>query len=84
MGHAQGTPLPAGEDPGGALREERDVFWAPEAGYRKTPIYNRESLVPGNKVIGPAVVEAKDTTYIIPAGKSYYIGEFSHGILEEA
>lgn len=85
MPHYELTSSPlAGEDPGGTLREERDIFWSPEAGYRKTPIYNRELLVPGNKVIGPAVVEAKDTTYVIPAGKSYYIGEYSHGVLEEA
>jgi N-methylhydantoinase A/acetophenone carboxylase len=77
------SPL-AGEDPGAASRGERDVYWSPEVGYRQTPIYDRELLVPGNRVIGPAVVEAKDTTYVIPAGKSYYIGEYSHGVLEEA
>jgi len=77
------SPL-SGEDPGGALKKERDVFWSPEAGYRQTPIYDRELLVPGNKVIGPAVIEAKDTTYVIPAGKSYYISEYSHGVLGEA
>jgi len=73
----------AGEDPGGASRGERDVYWSPEIGYRKTPIYDRELLVPGNRVIGPAVVEAKDTTYVIPANKSYYISEYSHGVLGE-
>ncbi len=77
------NPL-SGEDPSGALKEQRDIFWSPEAGYRKTPIYNRDLLAPGNKVIGPAVVEAKDTTYVIPANKSYYIGEYSHGVLGEA
>jgi len=73
----------AGEDPSHALREERDVFWSPETGYRKTPIYNRELLVPGNRVLGPAVIEAKDTTYVIPANNSYHISEYSHGVLEE-
>jgi N-methylhydantoinase A len=85
MPHYELTASPlSGEDPGGALKGQRDVFWSPEAGYRKTPIYDRELLAPGNKVIGPAVVEAKDTTYIIPANKSYYIGEYSHGVLGEA
>jgi N-methylhydantoinase A len=77
------SPL-SGEDPGAALREKRDVYWSADDGYQKTPIYDRELLTPGNRIIGPAVVEAKDTTYIIPAGKSYYIGEYSHGILGEA
>ena len=78
------TSTLTGEDPSRAFREERDIFWSTDAGYRKTNIYDRELLVPGNKVIGPAVVEAKDTTYIVPAGKSYHIGEYSQGILEEA
>jgi N-methylhydantoinase A/oxoprolinase/acetone carboxylase beta subunit len=85
MPHYELTASPlSGEDPGGALKGQRDVFWSPETGYRKTPIYDRELLTPGNKVNGPAVVEAKDTTYIIPANKSYYIGEYSHGVLGEA
>jgi N-methylhydantoinase A len=85
MPHYELTPRPlGGEDPGGALRGERDVFWSPEVGYRRTRIYNRELLVPGNRVIGPAVIEAKDTTYVIPANKSYFISEYSHGVLGEA
>jgi N-methylhydantoinase A/acetophenone carboxylase len=85
MPHYELTPRPlGGEDPGGALRGERDVFWSPEVGYHRTRIYNRELLVPGNRVIGPAVIEAKDTTYVIPANKSYFISEYSHGVLGEA
>jgi N-methylhydantoinase A len=84
MPHYELNSIPlAGEDPGGALREERDVFWSAKSGYQKTRIYNRELLVPGNRVIGPAVVEAKDTTYVIPANKSYSISEYSHGVLRE-
>jgi N-methylhydantoinase A len=84
MPHYELTASPlAGEDPGAALRGERDVYWSSEIGYRKTPIYNRELLVPGNRVIGPAVVEAKDTTYVIPAHKFYYISEYAHGVLGE-
>ena len=85
MPHYELTASPlAGEDPEAAFREERNVYWRTDSGYLMTPIYDRELLVPGNKVIGPAVVEAKDTTYIIPAGNSYYIGEYSHGVLGEA
>ena len=76
------SPL-AGEDPKGALRGERDVFWSPESGFRKTPIYDRGQLLPGNRVVGPAVVEASDTTYVIPERKAFSISEYSHGVLEE-
>ena len=76
------SPL-SGEDPDHALRGERDVFWSQESGYQKTPIYKRESLVPGNRVVGPAITQATDTTYVIPPNKSFYISEYSHGVLRE-
>jgi len=73
----------SGENPNAASKGQRDIFWSPEIGYRKTPIYDSELLLPGNKVIGPAVVEAKDTTYVVPENKSYYISEYAHGVLGE-
>ena len=84
MPHFELNPGPlSGEDPDHALRGERDVLWSPESGYQKTPIYEREPLVPGNRVVGPAIIQAKDTTYVIPANRSFYISEYSHGVLEE-
>ena len=74
---------PGGPDPRKALRGERDVFWSPEAGYRKTPIYDRDRLAPGNLVKGPAVIEARDTTYVIPADWVLSIDKYSNAILEE-
>jgi N-methylhydantoinase A/acetophenone carboxylase len=53
---------PGSLDPKIALRGEREVFWKPDEGYRKTPIYDRDLLEPGNLVKGPAVIEARDTT----------------------
>jgi N-methylhydantoinase A len=70
-------------DPRKALRSEREVFWKPEEGYRKTPIYDRDLLEPGNLVKGPAVIEARDTTYVIPSDWVLNIDEYSNAILEE-
>lgn len=84
MPHYELKPSPlAGEDPSSALRQERDVFWSLETGYQKTSIYERGALVPGNRVVGPAIIQATDTTYVIPANKSLYISEYSHGVLRE-
>jgi N-methylhydantoinase A len=74
---------PGPPDPGKALRGEREVFWTPEEGYRKTPIYDRDLLEPGNLVKGPAVIEAKDTTYVIPADWVMNIDKYANAILEE-
>jgi N-methylhydantoinase A len=70
-------------DPRKALREEREVYWTPGEGYRKTPIYDRDRLEPGNLIQGPAVIEARDTTYVIPADWVLNIDKYSNAVLEE-
>jgi N-methylhydantoinase A/oxoprolinase/acetone carboxylase beta subunit len=37
--------------------------------------------VPGNEVSGPAVVEAKDTTYVIPGGAALHIDAYSNAVI---
>ena len=74
----------SGEDPGHALKTTRDVLWSSEIGYQKTPIYERESLVAGNLVKGPAVVEAKDTNYVIPKDWSFLVDEYANAIIKES
>jgi N-methylhydantoinase A len=71
------------EDPNKALKGHREIFGFPQVGYQKTPVYERELLVPGNMVAGPAIVEAKDTTYVIPAGRSFTVDKYSNGIIKE-
>lgn len=72
-----------GPDPQRARRGEREVFWSPEKGYQKTPIYDRDRLAPGNVIQGPAVIEARDTTYVVPAGWVLNIDKYSNAVLEE-
>jgi N-methylhydantoinase A len=74
---------PGGPDPRRALRGEREVFWSPRDGYKKTPIYDRDRLEPGNIVKGPAVIEARDTTYVIPEDWVLSIDKYSNAVLEE-
>ena len=72
------------QDPTRALKTKRTVFWSPEVGHIATPVYERDRLSPGNLVVGPAIIEAQDTTYVIPSDRSLYIDEFSNGITKEA
>jgi N-methylhydantoinase A len=74
----------ASPDPTRALKTKRSVFWSPEVGPVVTAIYERDRLSPGNLVVGPAIIEARDTTYVIPSDRSLYIDELSHGIIKEA
>ena len=71
------------QDPRRALRGEREVFWTPREGYRNTPIYDRDMLEPGNLVKGPAIIEARDTTYVVPEDWVLNIDKYSNAILEE-
>jgi len=73
----------AGEDASNALKGEREVLWSTKFGYQKTRIYERELLVPGNVVVGPAIVQARDTTYVISADWSLRVDKYSHAVLKE-
>ncbi|MEM4280733.1 MAG: hydantoinase/oxoprolinase family protein [Candidatus Caldarchaeum sp.] len=64
-------------DPTHALKEKREVFWG-NGGFVVTPIYDLYKLVPGNEVVGPAVVEAADTTYVVPERTSLSVDRYSN------
>ena len=55
----------------------RPIAW-PGTGTVATPIHRAPDLEPGAVVAGPAILEADDTTYVVPAGWSHRID--SHGI----
>src|SRR5207245_9255014 len=71
-----------GNDPGGARKGERAVFWPEGKSFRTTPIYVYGSLRPGNMIEGPAVVEGEYTTLVVPAPMRFSIDERGLGILE--
>jgi N-methylhydantoinase A len=54
-------------DAAAALVERREV-WLPEArDFVQCPVYDREKLVPGDRISGPAIVEQMDaTTLVLP------------------
>lgn len=45
---------------------ERDFYYNRE--WVKAKLYHMESLNPGNRITGPAVIESDATTYVIPTG----------------
>jgi N-methylhydantoinase A/acetophenone carboxylase len=66
-----------------ALRGERMVCFDAASGLVRTPIYDRGKLEPGNIVVGPAIVEAADTTYVVKEGWRYTVDHYRNGIFEE-
>lgn len=49
----------------------------------ETNVYDRKLLETGNIVRGPAIIEAEDTTYVIPKGKKYTVDQYLNGVIEE-
>lgn len=63
-----------------AVKATRDVYW--DGGFKKTPIYESGLLKCGNVVEGPAVIEASDTTTVVPAGKQYVVDQYLNAFIE--
>ena len=47
---------------------ERGVIWDASADRIKTPVFLVEELGEGDLIVGPAIGEVRDTTYVIPPG----------------
>lgn len=59
---AEGDATPAAN----AVIGERPFYY--EGQWVTASLYHMESLVPGNRVTGPAVIESDATTYVVPTG----------------
>jgi N-methylhydantoinase A len=74
----------AGPDASGAIVQQRAV-WLEETGdFVSTPIYTREALRPGNRFVGPAIVEQMDATTLVPPGMAARVDRWLNLILEAA
>ncbi len=82
----QGTPPSfssrpvQGPNPAVAYLESRRVVFA--GGPLKTPFYRAESLEPGNRIQGPAVVVRSDTTILIGPTDRAEVDEFDNLFIE--
>ena len=64
----QGAPPPT--------RGDRKVYFRETRGFTSTPIFDRDTLVPGQEVAGPAVIEAPDTTMLVRPGQRVRMDEY--------
>jgi N-methylhydantoinase A len=58
---------PDGDDPGDARKQARRVYFRPD-GFVDAAIYEADRLRAGHRLPGPAIVEAVDTTIVVPPG----------------
>jgi len=57
----------------------RKILWGSTSG--DAEIYRWETLEPGNRVEGPAVIEGLNTTYLVPEGWTIAVDRFGNGAL---
>ncbi len=63
---------PARKPTGDALKGERDAYFP--GGRRSVPVYDRYALEPGNRIAGPAILEERESTLVVPPDRTAEIG----------
>jgi N-methylhydantoinase A len=80
---AQFSPRPdAGPDPQAALLEHREMWLPEQGGFVRCPVYDRDRLDCGNRLIGPTIVEQMDATTIILPGMTAIADPYLNLIVE--
>jgi N-methylhydantoinase A len=74
----------AGPDASGALMGRRDVWLAEAGGFVACPVYDREKLGAGNRIVGPAIVEQMDATTVVLPGMVAWVEPYMNLVLEAA
>jgi N-methylhydantoinase A len=67
LGRLPGLTLTQRSDATAARQRTRDVWFA-ETGFVATPVHWRDGLLPGVMIGGPAIIEAVDSTTVVPPG----------------
>ncbi|MSO77868.1 MAG: hydantoinase/oxoprolinase family protein [Alphaproteobacteria bacterium] len=60
---------------GGGLKGRRQAYFHEAAGFVDTPVYDRYRLQAGDTLNGPAVVEERESTLVLPPGATARVGE---------
>ncbi len=70
------------EGPGseGTIKHQRDIFWADRL--LSTNVYDWDLLKSGNIVSGPAIIEATDTTHLVPIGWELKVDKYKNGLIK--
>lgn len=72
-----------GKDASSALKGQRTAFWGEETSFVETDIYEYELLQCGNEITGPAIIETKDTTVVLPPEHRLSVDKYLHCIIEK-
>ncbi|WP_103334803.1 hydantoinase/oxoprolinase family protein [Amycolatopsis sp. CA-126428] len=60
--------LTSSDAPGDARKGSRQAYFPAAGGFADTAVFDRYRLVPGTRVDGPAIVEERESTVVVPPG----------------
>jgi len=69
--------------PKDALKGKRLAYWEDYKGFHDTQIYEQKSLETDNIIDGPAIVEAEDTTTVLPPGVKLIVDHYHNLVIEK-
>lgn len=70
-----------GPDPEATRKGSRSAYWPEQKAWVETPVYDQNRLLPGNEVLGPAILESEYTTVVIPPEMRYRVDAYGLGIM---
>jgi len=70
------------ESPSKALKMEREVFFIECGKAVTTPVYDGDKLIHGNVIRGPAILEQRITTIVVPPEFEIHIDRYGNFIME--
>jgi N-methylhydantoinase A len=76
-------PQPGARESGDAVRGERDVYLPSEGQRQRLPIYDAHLLDDGTVIEGPAVIEHRLTTTVVPRGWQLTLDELGNFVLSD-
>ncbi|MCP4629915.1 MAG: hydantoinase/oxoprolinase family protein [bacterium] len=69
-------------DISGFVKEKRDVFFEEKFGFVPTTIYDGDRMVAGNIVDGPAIIEQRTTTVVVPPDARLEVTEYGDYLMK--
>ncbi|MBI2319577.1 MAG: hydantoinase/oxoprolinase family protein [Betaproteobacteria bacterium] len=63
------------------LKRRRPALWDPAKGYEVTPVYDGERLAAGHRISGPAIIEERATTIVVPGAYECSVDRVKNYIL---
>lgn len=76
------SPLSKPNPPSSARKGWRMVYWREKNEFSRTPLYDHDRLRCGNTIDGPAIIEARDTTFVVPPWARFHIDKYMNNIME--